>query len=98
MEIFSKFDLNEDGKLTKSELDRRERIINIERRESRMASQKKMAWLSMATMTGFTIILFTPLVPVDRVLALSELLDLFYVGQASVVGAYMGFTAWQSDK
>jgi hypothetical protein len=52
----------------------------------------------MATMTGFTIILFTPLVPVDRVLALSELLDLFYVGQASVVGAYMGFTAWQSDK
>jgi hypothetical protein len=47
-------------------------------------------------MIAFTGVLFTPLVSVERVDALGDLLGLFYMGQASVVGAYMGFTAYMN--
>ena len=96
MEIFSKYDIDNDGKLTKTEVDRRERIMNIELKEEKLDSQKRMAWLSMFGMIVFTGILFTPLVSVERVDALGDLLGLFYMGQASVVGAYMGFTAYMN--
>jgi hypothetical protein len=96
MEIFSKYDIDNDGKLTKTEVDRRERIMNIELKEEKLDSQKKMAWMSMFGMIAFTGILFTPLVSVERVDALGDLLGLFYMGQASVVGAYMGFTAYMN--
>jgi hypothetical protein len=96
MEIFSKYDINEDGKLTKAEVDRRERIMNLELKEEKLDSQKRMAWLAMFGMIIFTGILFTPIVSVERVEALGDLLGLFYMGQASVVGAYMGFTAYMN--
>jgi hypothetical protein len=40
----------------------------------------------------------TAIIPDSRVKALADLLGLFYIGQASVVGAYMGFTAYMSRK
>ena len=35
---------------------------------------------------------------VGRIKALADLFGLFYVGMASVVGAYMGMSAWMSKK
>ena len=42
--------------------------------------------------------LFTPFVSESRVSALADLLGLFYIAQAGVVGAYMGVSAWMSRK
>jgi hypothetical protein len=39
-----------------------------------------------------------PFVPETRVTALGEILGLFYIAQAGIVGAYMGVTAWMSRK
>ena len=52
----------------------------------------------MCSMIAFTVFLFLPIVPDSRVKALADLLGLFYIGQASVVGAYMGFTAYMNRK
>ena len=57
-----------------------------------------MAWAAMIAMIIGTIILFTPIVTENRVNALSDLLGLFYISQAGIVGAYMGVTAWMSKK
>jgi hypothetical protein len=57
-----------------------------------------MAWAAMASMIIGTILLFTPVIPDSRVTALSDLLGLFYIAQAGVVGAYMGVTAWMNKK
>jgi len=46
----------------------------------------------------FSMILFSPMVSESRVAALADLLGLFYIAQAGVVGAYMGTTAWMSRK
>jgi hypothetical protein len=57
-----------------------------------------MSWVSILSMVVFTGILFTPLVPESRVAALGDLLGLFYLGQASIVGFYFGAQAYMSRK
>ena len=52
----------------------------------------------MASMLVFTTVLFLPVVPDSRVNALADLLGLFYIAQAGVVGAYMGVSAYMSRK
>ena len=49
-------------------------------------------------MIVFSAALFTPFVSESRVAALADLLGLFYIAQAGVVGAYMGVSAWMSRK
>ena len=75
-----------------------QRITDLELREEKAEAQKKIAWMAMASMVVFTGVLFTSFVNVDRVNALSDLLGLFYIAQAGVVGAYMGVAAWMSRR
>ena len=44
----------------------------------------------------FTLAVFLPIFPDARIKALSDLFGLFYIGQAGVVGAYMGMTAYMA--
>ena len=61
-------------------------------------AQRRMAWVSMVSMIVFTAAVFLPVFPDTRIKALSDLFGLFYIGQAGVVGAYMGMTAYMSKK
>tara|TARA_R110000851_G_scaffold211778_1_gene364454 strand:+ start:593 stop:931 length:339 start_codon:yes stop_codon:yes gene_type:complete len=92
------FDLDGDGVVTLDEIARKERMLEIELREEKAESQKAMAWIAIATMLGFTGLLFSPIIEETRVNALSDLLGLFYLAQAGVVGAYMGATAYMAGK
>jgi len=89
-------DRNADGLLTTDEIKAHEEITNITIGEKRQSAQRKMAWVAIASMVFFTCILFTPLVTESRVEALGDLIGLFYIAQAGVVGAFMGTTAWMS--
>ena len=93
---YSQFDVDGDGGVTDKEIAMEKEMMELERQEEKAEAQKKMAWVAMVSMLGFTIFLFLPIIPDSRVSALAELLGLFYIGQASVVGAYMGFTAYMS--
>jgi hypothetical protein len=92
------FDVNKDGKITPEEVERRERMLEIELREEKADAQKRMAWVAMFTMVAFTTALFSPIVSNERVSALADLLGLFYIAQTGVVAAYMGATAYMSTK
>lgn len=94
----SSFDLNDDGVVTDGELELSEKKLEIELREEKAETQKRMAWVAMISMLVFTILLFLPIIPDSRISALADVLGLFYVAQAGVVGAYMGFTTWMSRK
>ena len=89
-------DLNSDGLLTDSELSRSERLTELDIRNEKADAQKHMAWVAMFSMIVFTIVLFSPMLSDSRVQALADLLGLFYIAQAGVVGAYFGMTAWMS--
>jgi hypothetical protein len=90
----SKLDLNRDGSIDSEEVRKTEKALELELREQKADTQRRIAWTSMLSMIVFTILLFTPLLSDSRVTALSDLFGLFYVAQAGIVGAYFGFTTW----
>lgn len=92
------FDVDKDGKVTDEDIARTDRINEIELREQKADTQKKMAWTSLIAMVVLTAALFIPSVSDSRVSALGTVLDLFYIAQAGIVGAYMGVTAWMARK
>src|SRR5210317_685185 len=92
------FDMDGDGIITETEIARKERMLEIELREEKAESQKKMAWVAMTMMIAFTVFLFLPFMSDSRVSALADLLGLFYIAQTGVVAAYMGATAYMAGK
>jgi len=69
------------------------RAVEQDRIERRQDNQKKMAWIAMFSMIGFTVFMFLPIVGDNRITILTEIATLFYISQAGVVGAYMGSEA-----
>jgi hypothetical protein len=95
---YNKYDIDGDGEVSDDELKDMEKIEEIERQNRKQAAQRRMAWVSIWSMIFFTIVLFSPLISDARVNALADLLGLFYIAQAGIVGAFMGVSAWMSRK
>lgn len=84
-------DLDHDGKITSEEVH-----LNLAERKQR--HQRMMSWTSLGAMIAFTVMLFTPFVGNDRIDLLQEISSLFYISMASIVGAFMGMSAYMSRK
>ena len=97
-ELFKKYDINGSGDVTEEEMKRATEILELELREEKAEAQKRMSWVSILSMVAFTAVLFTPVISESRVSALGDLLGLFYLGQASIVGFYFGAQAYMSRK
>ena len=95
---YEKYDLDGDGTVTDDEINRHQEMVELELREEKADSQKQMAWIAMLSMIIFSVFLMLPMMPDDRVKALSDLLGLFYIAQASIVAAYFGATAFMSRR
>jgi len=89
---FNDLDLDGDGVVSDQEI---KTLEAIEMRE-KMDAQRQMAWVAMASMLFFTLAVFLPIFPDARIKALSDLFGLFYIGQAGVVGSFMGMTAYMA--
>lgn len=87
-------DEDKNGKVSQEEIDRANKIMEMELSEQKAQTQKRMAWSALLSMIGVIIILMSPLVSDSRVSALADLLGLFFIAQAGIVGAYMGVQAW----
>ena len=83
-------DTNGDGVVSDPELAASAVLTQHEKADA----QRRMAWVAMGSMIFFTLAVFLPIFPDARIKALSDLFGLFYIGQAGVVGAYMGMTAY----
>jgi len=92
------FDLDGDGAVSPEDVVAAEKLAEIERQDRRQQAQRRMAWVAIWSMIVFTLVLFSPMVSDSRVSALADLLGLFYIAQAGVVGAFMGMTAWMNRK
>jgi hypothetical protein len=91
-------DTDADGKVSKEDLEKSNELLELELREEKADAHRRMAWVAIISMIVFTAVLFSPIVSESRVAALADLLGLFYIAQASIVGAFMGVTAWMSRK
>lgn len=93
-----KFDHDKDGIISEKDLQISEQLIKLQIDNQKDQNQVRMAWVAMLSMLVITLLLFSPFVPDSRILALRDLLDLFYVAQASVVGMFMGVKAYMTRK
>ena len=91
-------DLDQDGEVSAEDIAAVEKLAEIERQDRKQQAQRRMAWVAMWSMVVFTVVLFSPIVSDSRVSALADLLGLFYIAQAGVVGAFMGMSAWMTRK
>ena len=93
---YARYDLDGDGTITDEELAHAKEIRQAEHEMRKLRAQRRMATASLVAMGAFTGAMF--FVPIDRVSALADISNLFYISGAGIVGAYMGTTAWMNRK
>ena len=94
---YNDLDINKDGIISDAEIESWQLKEEVERANRKQMHQRNMAWLALASMVGFTAIMFTPIIPDERIELLSDISNLFYLAQAGIVGAFMGFAAFDKS-
>ena len=95
---FEQFDLDNDGVVTDEELARSQTMLELELREEKADSQRRMAWVAVISMIGYALLPLMPFVPEARLSTLASLSDMLFLSQASIVGLYFGATAYMNKK
>jgi hypothetical protein len=93
---YNEYDLDGDGIVTDEELENAKVMKETETLLRKQLAQLRMARATLIAMGVFTLAMFV--IDVERVKALSDISNLFYLSGAGIVGAYMGTTAWMSKK
>ena len=95
---FNEYDEDGDGVVSDEELLHLKEIKETEAALRKQLGQLRMARYTLIGMCVFTVAMFLPWVPLERVEALSDVSNLFYISGAGIVGAYMGTSAWMSKR
>lgn len=95
---YGHLDQDGDGVVSDRELDQGKAILDMEITEEKSDSQRRMGWVCLLSMVLLTVLLVSPAVSETRVDALSDLVGLFYISMAGIVGAHMGVQAWMQKK
>ena len=95
---YADYDINNDGIVSDEELEHIKQIKKTEYELRKQLAQRRMATFTLVGMGLFTAMMFMPFITVERIEALSDISNLFYISGAGIVGAYMGATAWMSRK
>ena len=93
---YNDYDLDGDGVVTDEELENAKEIKATEDELRKHLAQLRMARYTLIAMGLFTLAMF--IIDLERVKALSDISNLFYLSGAGIVGAYMGTTAWMNKK
>ena len=88
---YSSYDINNDGVVSDEEFSHMAEIKRLEHDLRKQRAQRRMATASLIAMASFTIAMF--FVDLERVKALSDISNLFYLTGGGIVAAYMGASA-----
>ena len=91
---YAQYDIDGDGVVSDEELALAKEIRQSEHELRKLRAQRRMATATLVAMGAFTLAMF--FVDIERVEALSDISNLFYISGAGLVGAYMGVSAWMS--
>ena len=90
--IYAEYDEDGDGIVSDEELSHIKEIKQTETQLRKNLAQLRMARYTLISMGAFTVAMF--FIPIERVNALSDISNLFYLTGGGIVAAYMGTTAW----
>lgn len=89
-------DADNDGVVSDAEIATQQALIDLENKDKKEDQLRQMAWVAMGSMVGFTVMLFTPFLSVERLGAMDNILGMFYIAQAGVVASFFGSSAYMS--
>ena len=89
---YAEYDIDGDGIVSDEELSSMKEIKDTETKARKNLAQLRMARYTLIGMGVFTVAMF--FVPLERVEALADISNLFYISGAGIVGTYMGTTAY----
>jgi uncharacterized membrane protein YjjP (DUF1212 family) len=102
-DLLKKYDLDGDNVLSETELALAKQIMEIDAEKAKEQDRdlkenqlRYMAWVSMISMIAVTIFLFLPIISNDRLIALDNLIQMFYIAQAGVIASFFGSSAYMS--
>ena len=93
---YNKYDLDGDGIVTDDELEHAKEINKTEADLRKQKAQRRMATGTLIGMGIFTAGMI--FMRIEHIEALSDISNLFYISGAGIVGAYMGTSAWMSNR
>ena len=93
---FNEYDEDGDGVVSDAELEHLREIKETESLLRKELAQLRMARYTLIAMGAFTFAMF--FIEIERVEALADISNLFYLSGAGIVGAYMGMSAWMSKR
>ena len=91
---YAEYDIDGDGVVSDDELSHIKEIKETETKLRKYLAQLRMARYTLIGMGVFTLAMFV--VPIERVEALADISNLFYISGAGIVGTYMGTTAYMT--
>ena len=92
--IYAEYDEDGDGIVSDEELSHVSEIKKLEHDLRKQRAQRRMATASLVAMASFTIAMF--LVDLERVKALADISNLFYITGGGIVSVYMGASAYMN--
>ena len=92
--ILDDYDLDGDNEISNDEIEQVRQIKETETKLRKNLAQLRMARYTLIEMGLFTVAMF--IVQIERVNALSDISNLFYISGAGIVGAYMGTSAYMA--
>ena len=88
---YASSDINSDGIVSDEEFEHMAEIKRLEHDLRKQRAQRRMATASLVAMATFTFAMF--FVDLERVKALADISNLFYITGGGIVAAYMGASA-----
>jgi hypothetical protein len=96
--IYNDFDMNQDGVVTDEELDRSEKMLQIDNMDKLADQQRIMAWMALFLPFVLIVYLASSFVEPARVTMIMSLVATFSASMGTVVVAFMAATAYVRGK
>lgn len=96
--VYNDFDMNHDGVVTDEELDRSEKMLQIDNMDKLADQQRVMAWLALFLPFVLIVYLTSGFVEPQRVTMIMSLVATFSASMGTVVVAFMAATAYVRGK
>jgi hypothetical protein len=94
--VYAKYDIDGDNTVSDAELEIAKEIKQNEDELRKHLAQLRMARYTLISMGLFTLAMF--FIEIERVEALADISNLFYLTGGGIVVGYMGVTSWAGKK
>ena len=78
--------------ITESEIEKKQKLIDIENQDKKQDAQRRMAWTAVISMVTYPLLLIV--VPESRLNVFGSISDILFLSQAGIVAAFYGTEAY----